>query len=320
MLRATFAVRVRVLVLTMQPSGGALAPALERLGYKPYCFKHVYQRGNASTHPNEWAAVLEGKKHFNLKLLGNKFDCIVGPPAAIAFDRVLRDCPSFTKVVLVEEADKEGWARDVEQHITPLLEVTKKTSKRSIGKYFHTMIELMLPNDKKLGRAAALEMFEERAKRSIPEERLLVYQHGDGWGPLCAFLGKEVPADDIPFPPEESNNFECCSQLEDRMKRAENLTMYVTVVFVLMSAIMFWPVLNNIWGVVQEYYADYRLAFSTEGANLQREGREKDMTLRKAMVLSKKVTMDFEEKWQGKSVVGAGDSKGGRSDVGAPPS
>jgi hypothetical protein len=32
----------------------------------------------------------------------------------------------------------------------------------------------------------------------VPEERKLEYKMGDGWGPLCEFLGKEVP--DVPFP------------------------------------------------------------------------------------------------------------------------
>lgn len=32
----------------------------------------------------------------------------------------------------------------------------------------------------------------------VPPDRLLVYRVGDGWEPLCKFLGKEVP--DVPFP------------------------------------------------------------------------------------------------------------------------
>lgn len=35
-------------------------------------------------------------------------------------------------------------------------------------------------------------------KAAIPTDRLLTYQVKDGWGPLCGFLGKPVPAD--PFP------------------------------------------------------------------------------------------------------------------------
>ncbi|KAF7364469.1 hypothetical protein MSAN_01108300 [Mycena sanguinolenta] len=32
----------------------------------------------------------------------------------------------------------------------------------------------------------------------VPSDRLLEYQMGDGWGPLCTFLGKDVP--ETPFP------------------------------------------------------------------------------------------------------------------------
>jgi hypothetical protein len=35
-------------------------------------------------------------------------------------------------------------------------------------------------------------------ERTIPKDRLLVYEIGQGWGPLCAFLGVPVPL--VPFP------------------------------------------------------------------------------------------------------------------------
>jgi hypothetical protein len=38
----------------------------------------------------------------------------------------------------------------------------------------------------------------EEVKRTIPKERLLVWDVKEGWEPLCAFLGKPVPSE--PFP------------------------------------------------------------------------------------------------------------------------
>lgn len=38
----------------------------------------------------------------------------------------------------------------------------------------------------------------EEVARTIPADRLLIYHPGDGWAPLCAFLGVPVPAE--PFP------------------------------------------------------------------------------------------------------------------------
>ena len=42
----------------------------------------------------------------------------------------------------------------------------------------------------------------EEVVRTIPPERLLVYEVGQGWEPLCKFLGVPVPA--TPFPSENS--------------------------------------------------------------------------------------------------------------------
>jgi hypothetical protein len=45
---------------------------------------------------------------------------------------------------------------------------------------------------------AAFNRHNEAVKREIPKGRLLVFDAKEGWAPLCAFLGKEVPSD--PFP------------------------------------------------------------------------------------------------------------------------
>lgn len=43
----------------------------------------------------------------------------------------------------------------------------------------------------------------EEVKRTIAPERLLVYEAGQGWEPLCKFLG--VPVPDAPYPSENSS-------------------------------------------------------------------------------------------------------------------
>ncbi|EHK21150.1 uncharacterized protein TRIVIDRAFT_51874 [Trichoderma virens Gv29-8] len=50
-------------------------------------------------------------------------------------------------------------------------------------------------------REHAREVYDEyyrKIRETIPAEKRLEYTMGDGWEPLCAFLGKDVP--DIPFP------------------------------------------------------------------------------------------------------------------------
>ena len=55
--------------------------------------------------------------------------------------------------------------------------------------------------DARHDRDKAVAFFERHnaeVKRTIPAERLLVYETAHGWAPLCAFLG--VPVPDAPFP------------------------------------------------------------------------------------------------------------------------
>jgi hypothetical protein len=42
------------------------------------------------------------------------------------------------------------------------------------------------------------ERHNEQVKRTVPPERLLVWQVTEGWEPLCEFLGVEVPAEPLP--------------------------------------------------------------------------------------------------------------------------
>jgi hypothetical protein len=44
----------------------------------------------------------------------------------------------------------------------------------------------------------------EEVKAAIAPERLLIYEAGQSWGPLCEFLGKPIPAS--PYPSENSRD------------------------------------------------------------------------------------------------------------------
>ena len=54
-------------------------------------------------------------------------------------------------------------------------------------------------------RAHAIAVFEKNTaevQAAFPRERLLTYSLGDGWDPLCRFLG--VPVPDVPYPRSNS--------------------------------------------------------------------------------------------------------------------
>lgn len=143
MLRHCTLARMRLLCLTMLPDGGALTPALKTLGYKPYSLRSSFQQGHASTHPVEWSQMLDRRKTLNKALFG-EYDCFVGPPAALLYDVILRDCPSYTKVVLVEEPDKARWAADYEAYLDSVRKALRHASKNKITVSFTNMLEKMV--------------------------------------------------------------------------------------------------------------------------------------------------------------------------------
>lgn len=48
------------------------------------------------------------------------------------------------------------------------------------------------------GLADVMERWNESVKRAVPSDRLLVWNPADGWEPLCEFLEKDVPAEELP--------------------------------------------------------------------------------------------------------------------------
>lgn len=88
------------------------------------------------------------------------------------------------------QARHEGRDPDHPTSISPEL---LRAIRRSVGR----VLDLRTVNDKH----AAIEAFERhnaQVKATIPADRLLVYEVGDGWDPLCEFLGVAVPSEPYP--------------------------------------------------------------------------------------------------------------------------
>ena len=55
---------------------------------------------------------------------------------------------------------------------------------------------------------AQFERHNEEVKRVVPPERLLVWHVGEGWEPLCEFLGVDVPAEPLPHENDRETFFD----------------------------------------------------------------------------------------------------------------
>lgn len=342
---AKFSADVKVLVLSMNPQGGALGPALRRLGFHPYTLEDTYRYGHMASHPKEWVSVLRKEKRFDLMLLQPTstatgaetkamkgaggvpvvpYDSLVGPPATLAFESILAECPLSTRVVLVEEPDKLAWEKEAEMVLKGFLEQSAKGARRPIGQDFHEMVKCMIDLRKATHRGAQqrfgaaggshlmpqlplstmLDLFEGHVRDVVPRDRLLVYRLGDGWGPLCAFLGVPVPTDAVSggavsFPKAETG-LETFANLSGKLRLVDVAVALFMLVVLSFAVVVLTPLRDSLTDLVVSYksYTEQRLE------NIRaRLGRKESVTLRETLIEAKKATMDFEEKERDKAQV-----------------
>ncbi|KAK4497712.1 hypothetical protein PRZ48_010365 [Zasmidium cellare] len=123
-------------------------------------------RNEANQHVRLWREGVEGK-YFPEKRVGRLLE------SREDFDGILWDYDSLAR------------------HYIPLLRYT-----------LHIWTKGDLYNGEALKRGY-LE-HNQHIKDIVPKENLLTYRPGDGWEPLCRFLGKDVP--DTPFPKANAGN------------------------------------------------------------------------------------------------------------------
>ena len=107
--------------------------------------------------------------------------------------------------VLLSLRDADRWHESVMNTIHPVMTQPLPAEAPAALRDFHRMVhELIFERTfgGRLGdRAHAKRVYEAHNRgvvEAIPASRLLVYRPGDGWEPLCRFLGVPVPAE--PFP------------------------------------------------------------------------------------------------------------------------
>ena len=190
--------------------------ALQTLGYQ-----HTAHGFDMIAHPEVGGPWMEA---VNAKFLGQgkpygraEFDDLLGHCAAVtdmpcaSFAEELMVAYPQAKIILVER-DVEDWYKSFDETV-----VTELFSKVSdvIVNYIEPLIGSQLGSmNRKLVygyfqaknpdevRRNARRIYREhyrRIREAVPSERLLNYRLGEGWEPLCHFLGKEVP-EGLPFP------------------------------------------------------------------------------------------------------------------------
>jgi hypothetical protein len=171
----------------------SLKLALEQIGFGP-CY-HMVDVLMQASRCQSWVQAAAGDANWDAIFEG--YTATVDYPGCTFWRELTEHYPSAK--VLLTVRDPEEWfestqktifSRENARRVTqpPLSEFFARIVFRDFGDRVHDR-EFMI---------AAFRRHNEEVQKSVPPDRLLVYQVADGWAPLCRFLGVAIP--DRPFP------------------------------------------------------------------------------------------------------------------------
>jgi Sulfotransferase domain len=207
----------------------SLKVALEELGFAP-CY-HMTEVFEHSEHIDLWKTAAHGKP-VDWDEIFHEYHATVDWPSAAFYKELMEEYPDAKVILTVRDPDR--WYESTRTTIYGM-------SAAASSPVF-SLAGVFVPRLRRIRRAVLMvsglaweEMFSGRfedreyaiqvfkrwnegVKERVPANRLLVYEVKDGWGPLCEFLGVDVP--DKPFP--HLNDAEV---FRERIRRIRALTV-----------------------------------------------------------------------------------------------
>jgi hypothetical protein len=189
----------------------SLKVALETLGFGP-CY-HMIEVFEHPEHIGFWESAWRGEP-VGWDVFFANYEATVDWPACTFYKELLYRHPDAK--VLLSVRDPEKWYESTRNTI---YELSKITAGSRLSRVVFSFVGLFVPGVFGIGRMGkeiiwegtfdgrfedkthAIEVFERHNRevlRRVPDDRLLVYEVKQGWGPLCEFLGVEEPEE--PFP------------------------------------------------------------------------------------------------------------------------
>lgn len=174
----------------------SLKAALEHLGFGP-CY-HMSEVVANPEHVPLWQETLTGR-NTDLGKVFSGYQSTTDLPGSL-FWRELAEAYPEAKVILTVR-DPERWYESVRRTI---LSHESRTLIDEVAPGPASVVKLTLERALPEGaedRDTAIRAFErhnQTVRDTVPADRLLVHEIGDGWEPVCDFLG--VPVPDEPFP------------------------------------------------------------------------------------------------------------------------
>ncbi|HEY6780903.1 MAG TPA: sulfotransferase [Thermoleophilaceae bacterium] len=183
----------------------SLKAALEQLGVGP-CF-HMIDLVRDPTPLPYWQAAVAGEDVDWREALAG-WESSVDWPGCSFWEQMLETWPDAP--VLLSVRDPEAWYRSCVNSIHAAKEMALRGELDGDSEDPPSPEVLAMINDliwngtfdgRFLDKQHALDVFQrhiDAVRGRVPASQLLTYEVGDGWEPLCVFLG--VPVPDVPFP------------------------------------------------------------------------------------------------------------------------
>lgn len=232
----------------------SLTEALTILGYKPYHYIDF-------SHSKEWSDLAKGKADSSLvidAIIDGGYDSVLENPTCEIYTDILERFPD-AKVVLTVRDSPEAFERSWKILMDTMV-VTEQPFSWSFPSFFQWVpLFERLKHVRKFMGTTHLELppgalahgwkdqpdgwlgeqytkHNEHVIANVPKERLLVFNVKDGWGPLCEFLGCEVPSEPQEFPHSKVNTKESLVELKKTFERAVYTWIPVVVALVATAA------------------------------------------------------------------------------------
>jgi Sulfotransferase domain len=175
----------------------SMREALTILGFGP-CH-HMFEVNAHDEQRRLWRALAQGAAPDWNQLFAGYASCVDWPSA-----HYWRDLIAFypqARVILTYRSP-DSWWESFEK--TVLAYINKNTDQESL---VATLVARQVFGGRPNDRTHAISAYEANVKavtETVPKERLLVHELGDGWEPLCGHLG--VPTPNQPYPSRNSKD------------------------------------------------------------------------------------------------------------------
>ncbi|KAM0804161.1 P-loop containing nucleoside triphosphate hydrolase protein [Usnea florida] len=211
-LPSTRTLPMKVIVLGLNRTGTmSMYAALQQLGYHPCHGTNMWE--DPRKYLTLWTEAMRakymgegepwGRREFDVVL--GKFDAVMDLPAACMVQELLTAYPTAHFILTTRPVT--SWLSSMNATIIPTM---TWRSWQLLRPFDSTFVAPWLAyksimyhgwgggdfSDANLRRIFTAH--EEFVKEVVPRERLLVYEVGEGWGPLCEFLGRERPGGGFP--------------------------------------------------------------------------------------------------------------------------